>query len=263
MTITTKIKKPAHADSSVEAEGFFATDHPQRTTDNNFCYAANLGLRDYKDVWQLQQNLVTARIDGTISADILLFVEHPPVFTLGRRGGRQHLLVSETFLKTSGIPVVHVERGGNITYHGPGQLVAYPIIDLETRRIGVVDFVQALEEIMLRTAADHGVAAGRNPVNRGIWVGDNKMGSIGIALRKGISFHGLALNVNVDLTPFGWIQPCGLEGVAMTSMKQELGRQLPLADVCRTLKHYFASIIKLDLRPLAPEELQQQLKPGI
>ncbi len=221
-----------------------------------------MGLQDYRQTWQLQQDLVTARIKGTIDADILLFVEHPPVFTLGRRGGREHMLVSEKFLKTAGITIVHVERGGDITFHGPQQLVVYPIFDLEARRIGVVDFVQTLEEIMLRTAADYGVAAGRNPLNRGIWVGGSKLGSIGIALRKGISFHGLALNVNLDLTPFDWIQPCGLKGVGMTSMKNELGRDVPLPDVRHSLEHYFQTLFELDLRPLAPADLQQQLTPA-
>ena len=232
-------------------------------TDNHICYTVNLGLRDYQQTWQLQQDLVSARINGTITTDILLLVEHPPVFTLGRRGGREHLLVSEKFLQTSGIAVVHVERGGDITFHGPQQLVAYPIFDLQARRLGVVDFVQALEEVMLRTAADHGVTAGRNPINRGIWVGGSKLGSIGIALRKGISFHGLALNVNLDLTPFGWIQPCGLKGVRMTSMKKELGRDIPLPDVLRNLEHYFQDLFELELKPLAPAQLQQQLNPGI
>ena len=231
-------------------------------SDRHIGHTVNLGLLDYQRTWQLQQALVAARINGTITTDILLFVEHPPVFTLGRRGGRDHLLVSEEFLKTSAIAVVHVERGGDITYHGPGQQVVYPIIDLESRRIAVVDFVQALEEIMLLTAADHGVAAGRNPVNRGIWVGNAKLGSIGIALRKGISFHGLALNINVDLTPFSWIQPCGLKGVSMTSLQKELGRDLAAADVRRSLEHHFQRFHNMDLKPLAPADLQQQLAPA-
>jgi len=174
--------------------------------------------------------------------------------------GLDHLLVSEEFLKTSGIPIVHVERGGNITFHGPGQLVAYPIVNLKARNIGVVDFVDALEDVMLGTVRTWGIAAERSPANRGIWVGNNKMGSIGLAIRKGISFHGLALNVNIDLTPFSWIQPCGLQGVCMTSMKQELGGELSMDDVCATLKKQFESVLDLNLTAASFSHLQYQLQ---
>jgi lipoate-protein ligase B len=155
---------------------------------------------------------------------------------------------------------VPVERGGDITYHGPGQIVVYLILNLETRRMGVVGFVEALEEVMLRSVHSWGIAAQRNPANRGIWVGNNKLGSIGIAIRKGISFHGLALNVNIDLTPFTWIQPCGLQGVSMTSMKQELAHQLPMDEVCRAVQENLKSVLGLDLRPKSFADLQRQLK---
>jgi lipoate-protein ligase B len=215
----------------------------QHTTDNQRCYSLDLGLIDYREAWSLQEKLVAARLAKRLNRDVFLFLEHPPVFTLGRRGGLENLLVSEEFLKNAGVPVVQVERGGFITYHGPGQIVVYPIINLHTRRIGVKDFVAALEEAMLRTAAAWDIAAARNPVNSGIWAGDNKMGSIGIALRKGVSFHGLALNVNLDLTPFSWIQPCGLPGVGMTSMAKELDREVSLADVGNALKNYLAAVL--------------------
>ena len=178
---------------------------------NVACFSLKLGIIDYNKAWQLQSALVAAKVNRSIDRDIILFLEHPAVFTLGRRGGREYLLVGESFLVQSGIPVVQVERGGYITFHGPGQLVVYTIIDLETRRLGVTDFVAALEEIMLQTVRTWGLAAQRSSTNPGIWMGRRKMGSIGIALRKGISFHGLSLNVNVDLAPFSWIQPCGLE----------------------------------------------------
>ncbi len=167
---------------------------------------------DYNKAWQLQSELVAAKVNSSIDRDIILFLEHPAVFTLGRRGGRDYLLVGESFLEQSGISVVQVERGGYITFHGPGQLVVYTLIDLEARRLGVTDFVAALEEIMLQSVRAWGLTAQRSAANPGIWMGRRKMGSIGIALRKGISFHGLALNINLDLTPFSWIQPCGLAG---------------------------------------------------
>jgi len=200
---------------------------------------------DYPEAWALQEKLVAARLSKRLDRDVFLFLEHPAVFTLGRRGGLDNLLVSEDFLKQAGIPLVQVERGGFITYHGPGQIVVYPIINLHARRIGVRDFVTAMEEAMLRTAAAWKIAASRNPVNSGIWAGNNKMGSIGIALRKGVSFHGLALNVNLDLTPFSWIQPCGLQGVGMTSMAQELGRSLSMSDVRQVLKDHLEAILEI------------------
>ena len=233
-----------------------ATRNPQSV----LCYAVDLGMMDYNAAWQLQSDIVAARINGIIDTDIILFLEHPTVFTLGRRGGLDHLLVSEQFLKTAGIPIVHVERGGNITFHGPGQIVAYPIVNLKERRTGVVDFVEILENVMLATARSWGIAAERNPANRGIWVGNNKMGSIGLAIRKGISFHGLALNVNVDLTPFSYIQPCGLQGVCMTSMKQELGSELSLDEVGATVKKQFQTVLDLQLTAVSFSHLQHQLQ---
>ena len=240
-----------------------ATHNPQPATHNSqpeLCYAVDLGMKDYTEAWKLQSDIVSARIKGMIDTDIILFLEHPTVFTLGRRGGLDHLLVSEEFLKTSGIPIVHVERGGNITFHGPGQLVAYPIVNLKARGIGVVDFVEALEDVMLATVRTWGIAAERNPANRGIWVGNNKMGSIGLAIRKGISFHGLALNINIDLTPFSWIQPCGLQGVCMTSMKQELGREVSMDEVCAAVKKQFESVLDLKVTAASFSHLQQQLQ---
>jgi lipoate-protein ligase B len=202
---------------------------------------------DYKEAWELQGNLLVARKERILQKDIVLFLEHPPVFTLGRRGGRECLLVSEEFLEKAGVQVIQVERGGNITFHGPGQLVVYPIVDLQAARIKVVDFVNGLEEVMLRTAAHWGVTAGRNPANRGIWVGPHKMGSIGIAVRRGISFHGLALNVLTDLTPFSWIQPCGLKDVGMTTMQQETAQQLSMQQVRTVLKAQFEAVFGIKL----------------
>jgi lipoate-protein ligase B len=210
---------------------------------------------DYREAWQLQSNLIIARKERILQKDIALFLEHPPVFTLGRRGGRECMLVSEDFLEKSGVQVIQVERGGNITFHGPGQLVVYPIVDLQTARIKVVDFVSGLEEVMLRTAAHWGIRAERNPANRGIWVGPNKMGSIGIAVRRGISFHGLALNVHTDLTPFSWIQPCGLKDVGMTTMQQETAQKLSMKQVRTFLKKQFERVFDVEFVPISPADL--------
>ena len=239
-----------------------ATRNPKPVTRNTHpesCYAVALGLMDYSQARKLQSDLVAARINGSFDKDILLFLEHPAVFTLGRRGGRDFLQVDEAFLKEAGIPIVQAERGGYITYHGPGQLVVYPIVNLEARRLGVPDFVAALEEIMLQAVRTWGVRAQRNTANAGIWLGSNKMGSIGIALRKGISFHGLALNINVDLTPFSWIEPCGLKGVSMTSVHQELGREIPMPTAVQTVRRCFESVLEFKLHDISYSRLKKQL----
>jgi lipoate-protein ligase B len=184
-----------------------------------------------------------------------LFLEHPPVFTLGKRGGRENLLISDERLQQSGIPVVQVERGGNITYHGPGQLVVYPIVHLPAFGMGVVDMVDRLEEVMIRTCAAWRIQAERNALNRGAWVSMKKIGSIGIAVRRGVSFHGLALNVNLDLKPFGWIQPCGLEGVGVTSIEAEAGSAVDIADVKRIMKAHIEAVFQTGLEVLDRHDL--------
>ncbi len=224
--------------------------NPNRVARNADCgnwWIIDLSQIDYDKAWKLQTDIVNARNQGELNADIILMLEHPAVFTLGRRGGAENLLVSKAFLEESEIAVNQVERGGNITYHGPGQLVVYPIINLETAKMSVVDFVNALEEVMLQTVEVWGIKAERNSTNHGIWVGNQKLGSIGIALRKGISFHGLALNVNLDLTPFTWIQPCGLQGVQMTSMAKELSNAVSMSEVREVIKEKFQLIFGIQL----------------
>lgn len=206
-----------------------------------------LPATEYTKAWDLQNNLVTSRKDGVIDSDIVLLLEHPRVFTLGRRGGLKNITVPEDFLEKEGIPVIHVERGGDITYHGPGQIVMYPIIDLKAARLGVIDYVELLEEVMIRTALDWGIEAGRSSLNRGAWVGKNKLGSIGLAIRRGISFHGMAFNVNLSLEPFDWINPCGLQNIGMTSMERELSRKVSMDKVREAIKRHIEAIFSVEL----------------
>jgi lipoate-protein ligase B len=210
---------------------------------------------EYQTARQLQYELVDARKSGRIDRDIFLVLEHPKVFTLGRRGGIENLTVPTAWLKNSRIPIVHVERGGNITFHGPGQIVVYPIVDLREAGMSIVEFVGGLEEIMIRTALDWGIAAQRNPMNRGVWVGSNKLGSVGIAVRKGISFHGLALNVNLSLAPFEWIHPCGLRGVGVTSMEKASGRIIEMPAVRRAVKKHLEAVFNIALCACSPADL--------
>jgi lipoate-protein ligase B len=230
-----------------------------RRPDLRKCFILDLGLIDYRTAHNLQLQLIKARRDGTLKNDIVLLLEHPPVFTLGRRGGLNNLRTSEAFLRGQGIEIVHAERGGDITYHGPGQLVVYPIIDLREAGLGVADFVTTLEEVMIRTVDEWGISAQRNSLNRGVWVGKRKLGSIGIAVRRWISFHGLALNVNTILEHFSWINPCGLQGVSVTSMEQLLNRPIPMGEVRRSTLKHIKDIFGVELESLTLEDIHRRL----
>jgi len=208
-----------------------------------------LPATEYREAWNLQCRLVAARRAGILDT-------HLPVFTLGKRGGLNNLTVSEAFLEKEGIAIIQVERGGNITFHGPGQLVMYPVIDLQGAGLRVVDYVHKLEEIMIRTAQDWGIKAERNSLNRGVWVGNSKLGSVGIAIRRGISFHGAALNVNLSLEPFKWMNPCGLQDIAVTSLEQQLSHRVSMNHVRESLKHYFGAVLGVELSIKNYSELQ-------
>lgn len=212
---------------------------------------------DYEEALELQRNLISARNSRIINEDIILLLEHPAVFTLGRRGGLENLAVSLDYLERKGIPVIKTERGGDITFHGPGQLVGYPIIDIKAAGLSVTDYVEKLEEVMIRTAGDWGIIAGRNSMNRGAWVNNSKLGSIGITVRHGITFHGFAFNVCTSLEPFGWINPCGLKGIAMTSIERELSAKVPVQQVRNAIKYHIESIFGIQLiRTELPELLE-------
>ena len=221
--------------------------------------AIDLPLTDYGHAQSLQEQCVAAKADGRLREDLMFLLEHPAVFTLGRNGGRENLMVSDAFLDEAGVSVMPSERGGNITYHGPGQIVGYPVVDLQRARMGVGDYVSALEELMLAVAQEWGVVADRDARNRGIWVAGAKAGSIGLCLRHGMTFHGFALNVNNDLKPFEWINPCGLDGVRMTSLRQILGHKIPMDELRQTIWQKVAKIFDVALQPRAASELDGML----
>jgi len=220
---------------------------PEKNNQAPECWWADLPETDYRKALDLQLAIVTAKTAGRLDADVILCIEHPRVFTLGRRGGRENLCVSDVFLSEKGVSVVPTNRGGNITYHGPGQLVAYPIINLNRRRLKVVEFVSGLEQAMIRTAAHWEIDAGTDPANRGVWLNGNKLGSVGITVRRGVSFHGLALNVNTEMEPFSWINPCGLNQVRMTSLKRHLRGPVSMAEARQTLATHLAEIFGITL----------------
>lgn len=179
----------------------------------------DLGLVDYEDAWALQHRLVEQRLADEIP-DTLVLLEHPHVVTLGRRGRPEDVL-------DPSLHVVQVERGGEATYHGPGQLVGYPIVKLR-ERLDVKGYVRSLEEVLIRAAGDFSVTAGRDRRQSGVWVRGRKLGSIGIAVRRDVTYHGFAHNVNTDLSYFERIRPCGFEGSIMTSMARERGEPVSM-----------------------------------
>jgi lipoate-protein ligase B len=196
----------------------------------------NLGRMDYVAALALQEQLVE-RKQLNPSADILLFVEHPHVYTLGRGGKESNVLAPQE------VPVYRASRGGNVTYHGPGQMVVYPIIDLRSKLRKVVHrYVRSLELSAIRTLTDFGLTATRRPPYTGIWIADKKIAAIGIAVRRCITFHGLALNVNTDLAYFNRIIPCGLAWADVTSMAKELRKPQSAERVKESFLRNFADI---------------------
>jgi len=225
-------------------------------TAGNKWLCAELPVVDYLQILELQRQLVDARRIEIINRDIVLLLEHPPVFTMGRRGGLVNLKVSRTFLEKLNIAIIQTDRGGNITFHGPGQLVVYPIIDLQAAGMQVSDYVASLEEIMLRVLAGWGIPADSNPANRGIWIGNSKIGSIGIAVRQGVCYHGFALNVNLALNPFGWIHPCGFKDIGVTSMQRELSHNVSINQVRGAIKRHLESYFGVKLISTTLPELK-------
>ena len=219
---------------------------------------SDLKTMDYEACLKLQHAVHGARVEGLLP-DTLLLVEHPHVLTFGRRAHEENVLVPESTLQQQGISCVHIERGGDVTYHGPGQLVAYPIFALKKSGMGVLDFVERLEAVMIRVLKDHGIRGEKNERNRGVWVEDKKIGFVGIAVQKGISFHGLALNVNPDLGFFQMIHPCGLKEVRITSMNDLLERAVSLTEIKTRVVFHFQKIFGMALKQVKPNDLRARL----
>src|SRR5918992_1753397 len=182
-----------------------------------------LGERPYGEVLDLQREMARVRISGELAQDVLLLVEHPPVVTLGRSAKERHLMLSRGALAARGIEVHEVERGGDVTFHGPGQLVGYPIVDLKRHRQDLHWYLRQVEEALIDALDDLGVVAGRHHGLTGVWTSGRKIASIGVHARDWVTWHGFALNVTTDLTYFDLIVPCGIQAVTMTSVAREVG----------------------------------------
>jgi lipoyl(octanoyl) transferase len=182
-----------------------------------------LGRVPYAEALELQRNIARDRISGAIPQDVLLLVEHPPVVTLGRAAKEKHLVASPEFLQSKGVELFEVERGGDVTFHGLGQLVGYPIIDLKRHRQDLHWYLRKIEEALIMALADYGIPGERNTAFTGVWTRGKKIASIGVHARDWVTWHGFALNVTTDLSYFDLIIPCGIDGVVMTSIAREVG----------------------------------------
>ena len=200
-----------------------------------------LGRVPYAEGLELQARLVQERQAGSLP-DTLLLLEHDPVFTLGRNAKDENVLVPADALKAQGIDVFETGRGGDVTYHGPGQAVGYPILDLAPDRKDVHRYVRDLEEVMIRTCADYGLEAGRVEGRTGAWIGEDKVGAIGVRISRWVTSHGFALNVNNDLSAFRFIVPCGISDKGVTSLARALGREVPLPEVMDRLERHLRAV---------------------
>src|SRR5258706_7435358 len=241
------------------------------------CLTIDLGLIGYAEAYALQKRIVAARKADAIE-DVLLICEHPHVITQGRNGKREHWLAGENVLRQKGVEFHETSRGGDVTYHGPGQIVGYPILNLAAIRRDVVWYVRMLEEVMIRASADFGVAAIREPGKTGIWVVPNvadaacpnpvgdrrgrsadlpaeKLGAIGVHISRWVTSHGFAYNVSTDLRFFDLIVPCGIAGRKATSLEKLLGRAVKLSEVGPKMASHFGEAFKLQMKAGSREEL--------
>jgi lipoyl(octanoyl) transferase len=241
------------------------------------CLTIDLGLTGYAEAYALQKRIVAARKAEAIS-DVLLLCEHPHVITQGRNGKREHLLASENVLRQKGISLHETSRGGDITYHGPGQIVGYPILNLAAIRRDVVWYVRMLEEVMIRASSDFGAPAEREPGKTGIWVAPDrnspqsaertpsgvkaaeKLGAIGVHISRWITSHGFAYNVSTDLRFFDLIVPCGIADRKATSLEKLLSRRVASRDVATRLTKHFGDVFGLEMHYASPQQLLEMLQ---
>lgn len=216
----------------------------------------DLGCKGYREVWELQnkrmEEVKTEKLSGKTPCNYLLFVEHPPVYTLGKSGNETNMLISSLQLRAEHAEFIKVDRGGDITFHGPGQLVVYPILDLESFQLGVKDYVERLEEIVIRTIASFGIKGERLRGATGVWVEPDtararKICAIGVKCSRYVTMHGFALNVNTELNYFNYIHPCGFVDKGVTSIEKETGRTPSLEEVKAIVAGHFISLLHMEL----------------
>ncbi|MGB3342146.1 MAG: lipoyl(octanoyl) transferase LipB [bacterium] len=214
----------------------------------------NLGQKDYQEVWDIQRMIHKKRVDKKID-NTLLLGEHMPVMTMGKSGKARNLLFTPDLLEAKGISYYEIERGGDVTYHGPGQLVGYPIFNVKEGLAGIKPFVNNMEDAVIKTLADFDITGEKREKMIGVWTQGKKICSIGIAVKRWVSFHGFALNVNTNLEHFNLIVPCGLKNVTMTSMQVILGCTVDIEEVKQSIVKSFCSVFQIDSRKICLDEI--------
>jgi lipoate-protein ligase B len=223
-------------------------------------HVAHLGLVPYERALTLQRALARARIAGDIAEDVLLLLEHPPVVTLGRSSKAKNLVASPALLAARGVELFEAERGGDVTFHGPGQLVGYPIVNLREHKQDLHWYLRQVEEVLIRALGVIGIASERSEGRTGVWTEGRKIASIGVHARDWVTWHGFALNVSTDLSYFDLMVPCGLAGVTMTSVQQEMGKGAPtLATVANIVAASFGEVFSRAPAALEPDALTAML----
>jgi lipoyl(octanoyl) transferase len=215
---------------------------------------SDIGRTKYAEAWDLQRRLFDLRHYGMIG-DALIFTEHDHVYTLGKGGDENHLLATEAELKQAGTDVFRIDRGGDITYHGPGQIVGYPILDLSSYKTDLHWYLRSLEEMIILALAEFDIEGTREEGMTGVWVKGEKIAAIGVKVSRWITMHGFALNVNTDLSRFDRIIPCGIFHKGVTSLSRLLGKEVPLADVHDCLARAFSVVFGRQLVPMKRQEL--------
>jgi lipoate-protein ligase B len=212
------------------------------------CQVYELGQIEYGKAYRLQRQLHRMRIESIIP-DVLLLLEHPPTLTIGKTGRTENILVPIKRLKQEGITLFFSDRGGDVTCHGPGQLVVYPIFSLKHRGKDVHRYVHNLEMVVIQTLKDFGISAARDPHHPGVWIGREEIAAIGLSIKKWVSMHGLALNVNSNLAHFSLIHPCGFTERKATSMARLLHREIPINEVISNFTHHFSTVFNITIAP--------------
>lgn len=211
------------------------------------CQVELPGVVGYAEGLRLQRERVFSRKAGT-TADTLLLLEHPPVYTLGRNARRENILVPAKKLRSLGAEVFETDRGGDVTFHGPGQLVGYPILDLKQHRRDLAWYMHSLEEVFIRVAQEFGIESGRIADARGVWIGHDKLVAMGVHVSRWVTSHGFAFNVNTDLRYFDWIVPCGLRDKGVTSLEKILGQPAPMEIVTEHVIHHFGAVFGMEMK---------------
>jgi lipoyl(octanoyl) transferase len=222
------------------------------------CIAVDLRLVAYQQAWDLQRRIQQEVANGD-RPDTLMLLEHPHVYTLGRRGQDSDILIDEARLAAIGAEVHHIDRGGEVTYHGPGQLVGYPIINLRRMGGGPLKYVRTLEQVLIATLSDFGIEAESENRPTGVWIGDAKIAAIGVKVGRGVTTHGFALNVDPDMSYFDHIIACGMPDASATSISQELGHHISVADAISALVPRFAEMFDFEILHNEPESVQSAI----